>query len=264
MPDSGKTATIAVTRDLPFIQSGDIRSSNDIKPIILDWDGIPRTMAANLDDAVLTEGFMMWRHSGTYYPPRSHRTWGICEPDGQRVVRLSCGNDTVANVHSPSAREAGSGLLQLIDSCGKPHRAIGYRRREIPALDGHLKSNVVPLGGSTSIVSLEMLWRNPGLDPVSLDCARTRVAVYEVANDRSVGSLGEIDRETSPLVESNPHKAFDAYVLEPKTDSVMQESVVLPNEAVFIVHWSIVQEAPRGHSVPNEWHREVIVHTLRT
>jgi len=135
-------------------------------------------------------------------------------------------------------------------------------KREIPALDGSLSFTSQSLSESKCILCLEMIWRNVGVDPISLDVARTKVTVQKLPPTlQGNGVVRSKSDQMESVSATNPHDNLSKCVLEPKTESVMHENVIVESHSVFFVQWFIKQENTPKHNA-GEWSRELIVSSV--
>lgn len=119
----------------PSIQ-GQIRVSNDIRPMNISSNQLPGTMRHN--DRFLTEGRMTHRPGGD----RAMRTLairGIDEPSGTKVIQLDVSRGTPADIFGAVRNQVGEGaVLALVDSEGHTYSPIGY-------LHEHREGNTIRL-----------------------------------------------------------------------------------------------------------------------
>src|SRR6266853_5453219 len=99
------------------------------------------------------------------------------------------------------------------------------RQRDFPAVDGEIRTFETKLSDRNVIVTVNALWSNRGKLPVELDTTKTFVNVYSVGHSLP---LGPFDPQSTKLAYSaKPLARLSGYVLEPGTDSIMQQCLVL-------------------------------------
>ena len=111
------------------------------------------------------------------------------------------------------------------------------RHREFPALDGELKTVETRLDHLNVILTVNALWRNRGKLPVEIDTTKTSVGVYSLDKSQPLGPF-------NPQIKALSYRAFPladcaGYILEPGTDSTIQQCIVLPTNQMFVIHWAI-------------------------
>ena len=109
--------------------------------------------------------------------------------------------------------------------------------KEIASPDGSLSISSLPLDSDRFIVSLNAIWRNCGVIPIKLDPATSYVQVYRLNSGIRNGRLDPRDGSIERLFKVEPIQEF--YVMEPNTDSTMQEHFVLPSEGTYFFRWVI-------------------------
>jgi hypothetical protein len=120
------------------------------------------------------------------------------------------------------------------------------KRREMPSPDGALSATAVQLGNGTTAVTLHALWRNRGSLSIEL-CSKHSVVEAFKLNEAS--PTGPLELKEGPNVTSvaTTKPSWAEYIMEPNTDSVMQEHFVLNNNFVYAFRWNICL----GSSLPN-------------
>ena len=131
------------------------------------------------------------------------------------------------------------------------------RRRDIPALDGKLTCNLLPVSANQCILDFSMVWRNVGPEPVNLKCHRTTVELYELQIDGT--ESGDLSNDAKTKVdETNPNENNSRYILEPKTESQMQAQFIVKRGKLYYVEWKIEQERD-DNKAAGHWFRNLIV-----
>ena len=131
------------------------------------------------------------------------------------------------------------------------------RRREIPSLDGKLSATTTDLNGTKALITLVATWRNPGVLPVKLDIERTCVNVYELNENLELGRLSVSD-VLAPIYESCPLSDYAYYILEPSTDSILQEHFIFDKAKAYLIRWEIFQHVTNRSSLPYSWGRDLV------
>lgn len=131
------------------------------------------------------------------------------------------------------------------------------RRREIPSLDGKLSTVTTDLNEGKCLVTLEATWRNPGVLPVRLNTQQTCVNVYDLNNDVELGHLKAIDDLVS-IYSSCPLNDLEDYILEPSTNSTMQEHFIFDKAKVYLVRWELFQRPDEQSSPAFSWVRDIV------
>ncbi len=118
------------------------------------------------------------------------------------------------------------------------------RHLDFPALDGELAVSLdAPSAGGRAIVTIRALWRNRGRLPVYLDPNRTTIQIYRIERDIASGTFDLRSRGVTMICESFPIHGFEWYVLEPLTDSTIQQCAVLPDVGTFLIRSAICVSA---------------------
>jgi len=103
------------------------------------------------------------------------------------------------------------------------------RNREMAQPDGVLTVHWVDAGaGDRVIVTLEGLWRNRGPLMIELCAEHSYVKVFHVGSTPPIGPL-HLDE---PFLEIPPW--WSTYVLEPNTESLLQEHITLGRGQVYV------------------------------
>jgi hypothetical protein len=113
------------------------------------------------------------------------------------------------------------------------------RHRDFPALDGDLSVKCAKAWDGKSVITLNALWRNRGKLPVELNPAKTFVAAYRVNPKIQSGPLELSSAGLEAMHRVEPFRDNSAYILEPGTDSIMQQCFVLADTEVVLFHWAI-------------------------
>jgi hypothetical protein len=111
------------------------------------------------------------------------------------------------------------------------------RHRDFPALDGEIRTVEAKLNDRDIFVMVNALWRNRAKLPVKLDTAKTFVKVYKLGHTLPTGPF---DPQTvEPFCTARPLSGASNYTLEPGTDSIMQQCLVLPANEIVLIHWAV-------------------------
>jgi hypothetical protein len=105
--------------------------------------------------------------------------------------------------------------------------------REMASPDGTLSVNVVDLDSDRVILTLDGLWRNRGPLPIKLCAEDSCVRVFRVAESSPIGPLTLGD----PFLEIPPW--WSTYVMEPNTESLLQEHLTLERGQVYLFRWRL-------------------------
>jgi len=112
------------------------------------------------------------------------------------------------------------------------------RKREMASPDGTLTTTNVDMTDDKTIVSLHALWRNRGPLPIELCPEHTRVEVFEIENRRTPGRL-ELGNADGVNLINSCSVSWGTYVMEPNTDSIMQEHFVVDRTSTYGFRWII-------------------------
>jgi hypothetical protein len=134
------------------------------------------------------------------------------------------------------------------------HNEILRRRREMASPDGMLTISCVESGADVVVATLNALWRNRGPLMIELCREHSRVRVCRLHIPAEVRAL-DIDNEavSERVMEIVPW--WSTYVLEPNTESILQEHFTLERGHVYAFRWSIClppESLPGGRS-PEHW-----------
>ncbi len=101
------------------------------------------------------------------------------------------------------------------------------RFRDFPAIDGEISGAAFEVDGDKSLVQVSVTWRNRGKLPVNIDCSKTSILVREIDKDVPPGpiELGFLD--DTCLHRFYPLRHRRQYILEPGTESLITQFVVL-------------------------------------
>jgi hypothetical protein len=105
--------------------------------------------------------------------------------------------------------------------------------REMASPDGTLSVSSVDLDSEHVIATLNALWRNRGPLLIELCAEHSSVRVFVVEGSPPVGPL-TLDE---PFLEIPPW--WSMYVLEPNTESIMQEHLTLERGRVYAFRWRL-------------------------
>jgi hypothetical protein len=128
------------------------------------------------------------------------------------------------------------------------------RVREISSLDGHLKVTATSLNEVNVLVTIEAIWRNPGVLPVSLNTNKAKLKIYEIDSNAKLGIL-ELPKEKYIAL---PLKHLAKYILEPNTESTMQYHFTLEKEKVYFIRWDIYECQTNPDAKEYSWSRDLI------
>ena len=131
------------------------------------------------------------------------------------------------------------------------------RSREIPSLDGKLSAVTRDLNETKALVTLDAAWRNPGVLPVKLNTTQTCVNVYELDKNVELGHLRANDI-LEPIYDSCPLSDYEEYILEPGTDSTLQEHFIFDKAKVYLIRWEIYQSVANPSSPAYSWLRDLV------
>lgn len=112
------------------------------------------------------------------------------------------------------------------------------KRREMASPDGTLSANSVILDDERAAVTLNALWRNRGPLAIELCAKHTGVELFEVVEAAALGRL-QLGANVSARCLSVAKPTWSAYVMEPNTDSVMNEHFVLKRGILYGFRWTI-------------------------
>ena len=132
------------------------------------------------------------------------------------------------------------------------------RKREITSLDGHLRATATPLDKRRVLITIEAIWRNPGALPVRVDTNNVKIAVYELDKNASLGELDTHSNLKPFKYRSLPLSHRTEYILEPNTESIMQDHFVLGTEEVYLIRWEIYERPIRPGAIAGLWSRDLI------
>lgn len=111
------------------------------------------------------------------------------------------------------------------------------RQREFPALDGEIQTVEATTEDGNIVLTVNAQWRNRGRLPIEIDTRKTFLKVYPIKPPLQIGPFHP--QSLNPGYSANPLSDSVGYILEPGTDSVMQQCLVLPPGQMFVLHWGI-------------------------
>lgn len=121
------------------------------------------------------------------------------------------------------------------------------RHRDFPALDGEIKSAEAALRPGASVMTVYAVWHNRGKLPVELECDECFLNVYKLNAATPNGPIDlsnrEDDENVTLLYSTRPLSQFLRFVLEPSTDTTIQQCFVLPDDSAFLFHHAICMKA---------------------
>jgi hypothetical protein len=150
------------------------------------------------------------------------------------------------------------------------------RRQEIPSIDGDIELELVASIGNNVGLFLNTIWNNKGTVPIYLNTRKTAFEVYEidtsiapVAIDQAeraakhriphvVDTVGDNVKAARMVLQFHPIKDARWFMLEPKTKSRIQASMILSRDCVYEVRCLIVA----GRADQN-WFRKKLFSTMR-
>ena len=106
------------------------------------------------------------------------------------------------------------------------------RRREMAAPDGGLSITEIATADVLAVVTVHATWRNRGPVPIELCREHTRTEVIELRSGLSIGPIDLYDQQKASLVFSI-EPWWKTYIMEPLTESVLQEHIVLKRGEVY-------------------------------
>ena len=130
----GSSGSVQVSSATPvsFVGGGqlttgiDIQITYSIRPISASKNQLPGTIKVD-SKGFITDGYGEFKPGGTR-PARALRLKGIAESEGTKIVQLTVRRGSAADIFNPDLRQqAGDNAAPtLVDSRGRPYRAIGY------------------------------------------------------------------------------------------------------------------------------------------
>ena len=132
-------------------------------------------------------------------------------------------------------------------------------KREVPSLDGDLTWRVVNKTPDSWEVTLEALWRNRSAYSISLHTDKTLIKLFEIeAADIDKNRIRpDLCPEREPDAKIYPLKHYNLYWLEPDTETLMREHIVLKSERRYFLVWTI----PSKNNPKRYWTRTLMVST---
>jgi hypothetical protein len=112
------------------------------------------------------------------------------------------------------------------------------RRREMASPDGTLSVGSVEIAMDLVAVTVNALWRNRGPLLIALCSEHSDLKVYRLASSLSEGPLSIHEPTISQLV-AKVSPWWDTYVMEPNTESLLQEHIALRRGYVYAFRWRI-------------------------
>ncbi len=131
------------------------------------------------------------------------------------------------------------------------------QRKNMPAVDGDLSADSVALNDEKIVLSLSALWRNRGDHPVYIDHEATRIDVYKIDEDIGEGAFEPKTSLGEPIFQSRPHHDFEAFVLEPRTESLLKTHYILLTGEVYLFRWKLYRNRKHG-DVLYAWTKELV------
>jgi len=113
------------------------------------------------------------------------------------------------------------------------------RQRDFPALDGEIRTVDAKLGDGKVVVTVNALWRNRGRLPVEIDPNRVSLHVHQISPASESGPVDPKSDNAPLCYTAHPLAGLVTYILEPGTDSVIQQCLILPDDKVFLFRWQM-------------------------
>jgi hypothetical protein len=132
------------------------------------------------------------------------------------------------------------------------------RKNEIPTIDGDIEVEIIEGDARNVAVFFNTVWNNKGTVPIYLDADKTKFSVYEISTLNSPIAIDQRERAALAraaqikdlvgnnesaarlLLEFHPIKDASWFMLEPKTKSRIQASVILSANLTYKVRCLIV------------------------
>ena len=138
------------------------------------------------------------------------------------------------------------------------------KAREIPSLDGVISTSLLGFEPQRVVATITSKWRNPGVEPVSLDPATTFVDVFECSQVPPIGPV-DVDRGFGqPLFRCLPLADASVYILEPGTNSELTCHCVVTPGRLYFVRWVLSQVSGKAREPGYTWSRETWLDTRVT
>lgn len=109
------------------------------------------------------------------------------------------------------------------------------RKKELSAIDGTLNYEVTELNEKQVIISFEALWRNKGVLAVELEDDKS----FLIGRKLDADNINEGELLTSKKHDIKAPLFSGGYILEPKTDSIMQKQIIVSKNDIYFFEWII-------------------------
>jgi len=134
------------------------------------------------------------------------------------------------------------------------------KAREIPSLDGTISTSLLGVEAQRVVATITSNWRNPGVEPVSLDPRTTFVDVFDGSQVPPIGPV-DVDRGFGPpLFRCLPLADASLYILEPGTNSELTCHCVVTPGRLYFIRW-VLSEASGNAREGYTWSRETWLDT---
>jgi hypothetical protein len=148
------------------------------------------------------------------------------------------------------------------------------RKQEIPSIDGDIELEIVESPGNNVGLFLNTIWNNRGTVPIFLNTLETVFEIYEIdtstapiaidqaaraAKNRHphiLDTVGSNENAARMILQFHPIKDARWFMLEPKTKSHIQATVILKADCVYEVRCLIV-----GEKADQNWFRKRLFST---
>ncbi len=132
------------------------------------------------------------------------------------------------------------------------------RTKEMPALEGNYSTSATKLSESQIAITVGVVWRCASPLPVFIDTQSTRVDVFQLPRDHSIGALDIKQDLGEPFIRSHPLGDMKDFVFEPNTDNKVYAHFVLPLGAVYCFRFKVYRDTNRHGKKKFAWTREFI------
>lgn len=150
------------------------------------------------------------------------------------------------------------------------------RRQEIPSIDGDIEFEIVESPGDNVGLFLNTAWNNKGTVPIYLNTRKTVFEIYEIDTSLAPVAIDQAERAAKNriphvidtvganvnaarmVLQFHPIKDARWFMLEPKTKSRMQASMILRRDCIYEVRCLIV-----AGKADQNWFRKRLFSTFR-
>lgn len=131
-------------------------------------------------------------------------------------------------------------------------------RQEGPAVDGQVTTIQTPLINSDKqvLVTIEATWRNKSIFPVHIDTRETRIDIFMISSGYSEGPIYTNNDLRNPAHRMYPYKDMKGFLLEPKTESVLQHHFILSTGNIYLIRWKLYRCKEHHKSDSFAWTKE--------